>query len=73
MMSLGDALSSDLGGLKRWRKDTNSRSRALFFLLYFDEARVVSSACQRDSRGLVSMAGFLSLLWCTSLRRVPHI
>ena len=72
-MSLGDTLSSDFGGLKRWRKDTNSRSRALFFLLYFDEARVVSSSCQRDSKGLVLMTSLLSLLWCSFLLRVPHI
>lgn len=42
-MCLGDTQSSYFGGLKRWRKDTNSRSRALFFLLYFDQARLVSS------------------------------
>ena len=72
-MSLGDTPSSDLDGLKRWRKDTNSRSRALFFLLYFEEARVVSTSCQRDSRGSVSMTGLLSLLWCLLLLRVPQI
>ena len=72
-MSLRDTLLSDFGGLKRWRKDTNSRSRALFFLLYFDEARVVSSSCQRDSKGLVLMTSLLSLLWCSFLLRVPHI